>query len=216
MHILTNISKWIGANNERIATSTTSVLINPLYISEMIVDRDETRVFFCDNASNSREGLSKFWCDSSIADIVGAADSTASSKFLTVDVFRNNDPAKSTNEINIPYENLICAYANNANSSLTWVFYDRGETTQKLLVNLPLNEISDDAMKYTDTIDLAAGVDTIVTTTLARIPYSIQLLDSDGNDISELLVSITLSGGFYVLTFYSVDALTDCNLYILY
>lgn len=84
-------------------------------------------------------------------------------------------------------------------------------------IGLGINKIKrSDEMKYTATIALSAGVDTPVTTTLTKIPYSVQLLDSSGNDISRCLTAITLSSGVYVLTFYSVDALTGCTLYLLY
>ena len=72
-------------------------------------------------------------------------------------------------------------------------------------------------MKYLDTISLTAGAETDITTTLTTKPYNVQLLDSSGNVIeSTLQIRTELSGGVYHIYIYSVDALTDVGLYILY
>jgi len=73
-------------------------------------------------------------------------------------------------------------------------------------------------MKYpVQTINLTAGVETDVTTTIITEPYNVFLLDSSGNDItSSVTISLALTGGVYVVTIYSVDALTGVKLKILY
>lgn len=72
-------------------------------------------------------------------------------------------------------------------------------------------------MKYLQTISLSAGENTVISTTLATEPYNIELIDSSGNVItSGVTISTTLSGGHYVVTIYSVDALTGVKLKILY
>lgn len=217
MYFLTTISKWQGVDSgRRVHKGASQYLINPSSISEIISVTGGTRVLFCDNYSNARSGMSYFWCNSTVDEIRSAADQPISSLFYTVDVFHKNNPAKSTYSLNFLYDSLICAWASAANANYTWIVYQDGNSTRKVLANKVLNEILDDAMKYASTINLSAGINTVVTTTLTVVPYSVQLLDSSGNDISGLLVSITLSGGVYVLTFYSVDALTGCKLYILY
>ena len=70
--------------------------------------------------------------------------------------------------------------------------------------------------KYTDIINLNAGIITIIVTTLISVPYSIMLFDAFGNNLSDTLLSRELVGGVYVLKFYSVNEKLGCNLYILY
>jgi hypothetical protein len=75
-------------------------------------------------------------------------------------------------------------------------------------------------MKYLQTVNLTGGVVNDITTTLATgsEPYSVMILDSSGNEISDpdLQVTITLSGGLYHLLIYSSDSLTGVKLKILY
>lgn len=217
MHILTNITRWQGADSSRrVLSRTQEYLVNPSNIAEMVVDGTGSRVLFSDNKTMSRDGLSLFWSESSVEDFVDAADQPLPQWELNLTAFRDNNPNKRTYEINIKRDDLILAWEAAENSDHTWMIYQDGERTLKLLVDLKLEEISDDAMKYTDTVDLDAGVNTDVTTTLTRIPYSVQLLDASGNDVSRCLVAITLVGTVYVLTFYSVDELLNCTLYLLY
>lgn len=77
--------------------------------------------------------------------------------------------------------------------------------------------ISDNEMKYLQTINLSAGSQTDVTTTLLTEPYNVELIDSDGNVITEgVTKSIALSGGVYHVYIYSVDALNNVKLKIIY
>lgn len=71
------------------------------------------------------------------------------------------------------------------------------------------------ASKYTDTINLSAGIETDVVTTLTTEPYIVNLYDSSGVKI-DLPISVILSGGVYHLLIYSTDALTDVKLFIIY
>lgn len=74
-----------------------------------------------------------------------------------------------------------------------------------------------DGMKYSQTINLSAGATTTVVTTINTEPYNVFLLDSSGNDItSRVTISIALVGAVYVIYIYSVDALNNCKLKILY
>jgi hypothetical protein len=73
-----------------------------------------------------------------------------------------------------------------------------------------------DDMKYLQTINLSVGL-TTVTTTLALEPYSVSVFDSTGNDISSTLtINITLVGGIYQVNIYSLDAISNCSLKIIY
>lgn len=77
--------------------------------------------------------------------------------------------------------------------------------------------ISGEEMKYSQTINLSAGVETDVTTTVTTEPYNIFLLDSSGNDITSLVtIAIALVGLVYHVYIVSVDALNNCKLKILY
>lgn len=77
--------------------------------------------------------------------------------------------------------------------------------------------ISGEEMKYSQTINLSAGATTMVVTTVNTEPYNVFLLDSSGNDItSRVTISIALVGAVYLIYIYSVDALNNCKLKILY
>lgn len=73
-----------------------------------------------------------------------------------------------------------------------------------------------DMLSYTTTVDLAIGVNTI-TTTLEDPPYTITIWDSNGNEIGGgMTINAALTGGVYVLTIYSTDAVDDAVIYIVY
>ena len=77
--------------------------------------------------------------------------------------------------------------------------------------------ISGEEMKYSQTINLSAGVETDVTTTITTEPYNVFLLDSSGNDITALVtISIALVGLVYHVYISTVDALNNVKLKILY
>jgi hypothetical protein len=70
---------------------------------------------------------------------------------------------------------------------------------------------------YSDTMSVSAGVLRTKVTTLTTEPYSIQIFTSAGKDITNAVSdSIGLSGGFYNLYVYSVDAITGAKIKILY
>ena len=77
-------------------------------------------------------------------------------------------------------------------------------------------------MKYLQTIDLNAGVDTDITTTLTTEPYSVLLLDENAvtgewDDITySVQIAIALVGLVYHVYIYSFDALTSIKLKIIY
>ena len=72
-------------------------------------------------------------------------------------------------------------------------------------------------MKYSQTINLSAGVETDITTTVTTEPYNVFLLDSSGNDITSLVtIRVTLVVTVYHVYITSVDALNNCKLKILY
>lgn len=85
-------------------------------------------------------------------------------------------------------------------------------------INYNSNKLFDNDMKYPlETVNLSAGENTVVTTTLTNEPYSVELIDSSGNIITEgISKNIALSGGVYVVTLYSVDALSNVKLKIIY
>ena len=73
-----------------------------------------------------------------------------------------------------------------------------------------------DMLSYTTTVDLAAGTNT-VTTTLTDPPYTITIWDTSGNEIGGgMTINAASVGGVYVLTIYSIDAVDDATIYIVY
>lgn len=82
------------------------------------------------------------------------------------------------------------------------------------------NNIFDIMKAYTATIDLTGGADTPQTTTIlsTKSIYSIEYIDSTGIVITIGLGQpvISTSGGFYVITVYSTDTLTDVVLRVIY
>jgi hypothetical protein len=201
-------------------TAGRSFLINPNRLVDIRDKGTGSKFLFFDNHLDSREGASYVEAVESVDELRQAYDDDLSSKVIALPVHRNNKPERATDILRIDAEMFAYADTYNPDHTKCWVIYIKnGFKRVEALVNLSLNDIlynTSGEMKYTDTIDLDAGVDTTVTTTLTRIPYSVQLLDSSGNDVSRCLVAITLVGTVYVLTFYSVDALTDCSLYLLY
>jgi hypothetical protein len=85
-------------------------------------------------------------------------------------------------------------------------------------INVKMFFNTNEEMKYpVQTIDLDGGVEEDITTTLTTKPYNVELLDSSGNVIeSNVTISFRLVGGVYHIYIYSVDSLTDVELYILY
>ena len=78
--------------------------------------------------------------------------------------------------------------------------------------------LTDEEMKYMMTVDLAAGVNTTITTPLTVEPYNVEFIDSSGNIITSGLGApvLTLVAGVYVLTVYSADSLTGVKVKFIY
>lgn len=77
----------------------------------------------------------------------------------------------------------------------------------------------DAEMKYLQTINLTAGVETDITTTVTdgNIIYNIFVEDSSGNVIeSGVGIRSATSGGVWHVYIYSVDALNNVRLKIIY
>lgn len=71
--------------------------------------------------------------------------------------------------------------------------------------------------KYNDTVNLGAGVVTQKVTTATTHPYTMMITDSSDVDItSGVQVEYTIVGGFYALNIYSVDALNNCQIFMLW
>ena len=80
-----------------------------------------------------------------------------------------------------------------------------------------IDVITTGEMKYLQTINLSAGAETDITTTVTTEPYNVFLLDSSGNDITALVtIRVALVGTVYHVYITSVDALNNCKLKILY
>jgi hypothetical protein len=73
-----------------------------------------------------------------------------------------------------------------------------------------------DTGKYSQVATLAGGEVTRVTTTLATEPYSVMMLDSEGNNVIPMSLKISEVGGVYVLDIYSTETIEDINIKITY
>ena len=83
--------------------------------------------------------------------------------------------------------------------------------------NIP--PVTDEEMKYITTTNLNAGITTDVITALTtdQEPYSIMLLDADGNDVTSLVgISMTLVGGVWVLHFDTINEYIGIKIKIIY
>lgn len=69
---------------------------------------------------------------------------------------------------------------------------------------------------YTKIVNLDAGIPTRIVTTLTTKPYSVFILDSAGVFLDTVTRQLSLVGGVYVLDIYSVEALFDVEIRILY
>lgn len=83
------------------------------------------------------------------------------------------------------------------------------------------NENVLDMRPYTITVNLSAGANTTITTTISstkRNIYSVEFIDSSGNLITTGLGQpiISSSGGVWIITVYSVDALTGVIVRVIY
>jgi hypothetical protein len=66
-------------------------------------------------------------------------------------------------------------------------------------------------------MSVSAGVLRTKVTTITTEPYSVQIFNANGKDITHAVAdSVALDGGVIKLYVYSVDALTGCKLKILY
>jgi len=84
------------------------------------------------------------------------------------------------------------------------------------LQNRDIVFILNDDMKYSNVINLNAG-NTVITTTLTLEPYSILLFDSSGNEITNAVtITCSIVAGVYQLAFYSVEAVLNVKLKIIY
>jgi hypothetical protein len=219
MYFLTTISKWQGADSGgRVYGGSTDYLINPSNISEIVDATGGSRVLFCDNYNNAKSGMSYFWCDTTVDDIIEAADQGLPSNLYAMDVFYKNNPAKGTYETNVQYNDIVCAWEYTSNASYSWVIYQDGEAIHRILINRSLEEILDD-MKYIDLIDFTGGVEDDFTTTIASTKeiYNVFIEDSGGNDItSTVTIRLEVSGGVWHVFIYSIDPLTGVKLKIIY
>lgn len=69
--------------------------------------------------------------------------------------------------------------------------------------------------QYSALVDLAAGVVTQKLTTVNAEPWSILILDENGQP-TNLIPALAIVGGFYRVDIYSVDAMNDVKIKILY
>jgi hypothetical protein len=70
---------------------------------------------------------------------------------------------------------------------------------------------------YSDSMKVSAGILRTKVTTVTTFPYSVQIFSSAGKNITDAVSdSVGLSGGFYNVYVYSVDALSAASIKIIY
>lgn len=100
-------------------------------------------VYF-DNPKDSKDSHGKIECDSTTENIKGLLDTTSVVKTVTLNVYKDNDPLKTTKSVTIRIEDI--AYADRYNRSpetKSWiVYYDLSFSRKKVLVPLSITEIA--------------------------------------------------------------------------
>jgi hypothetical protein len=88
----------------------------------------------------------------------------------------------------------------------------------RVLILKTLGYNPDEEMKYpSQIINLLAGVETLITTTLLTKPYNVEVFDSIGNIIESTIgIRVSWNGATWDLYIYSTDAINNAELYILY
>ena len=103
-------------------------ILNPERIIHLLPNGDPvvigSKFFYSDNAVGRKESLSYLEIDESVADVKTAIDTPFTSKFYTLSVHKDNDPAKATYDLTIQADSLVYADRYNPYSGdKTWVVF---------------------------------------------------------------------------------------------
>jgi hypothetical protein len=125
-----------------------SFVLNPNRISDLEEGDDHSlqvptsKFKYFDNPLNPREKYGYVKTKTAIAVITAAADDAFHSYFITLPMFRNNNPDNATEDKTIPCAYLAYALAYSADASVSWVVYYNGAFKRReVLVDLSLAEL---------------------------------------------------------------------------
>ena len=126
-------------------------LLNPNRISDLEEGDDNSiavptsKFKYFDNHLNPREKYGIIKARISVATIINAADTAYESAFITLPMFRNNNPDNATTDVSIPVSSLAFAQRDNV-SPLTrsWVvYYNAAFKRREVLVDYNLEQLED-------------------------------------------------------------------------
>ena len=127
-------------------------LLNPNRISDLQEGDDTTlavptSVFkYFDNPLNPREKYAVVKTRTAVQTIIDEADTAYDSAFITLPIFRNNNPDSLTEDFTIPVSALAFASAYNQDTDLSWVvYYNAAFKRREVLVDYTLAELVDAA-----------------------------------------------------------------------
>ena len=123
-------------------------LLNPARISD-IQEGDDTTIAvptsvfkYFDNPLNPREKYGIVKTKTAVSTIITAADTAFDSVFITLPIFRNNNPDNLTEDFTIPVSALAFASAYNQDTDLSWfVYYNAAFKRREVLVDYTLTEL---------------------------------------------------------------------------
>jgi len=125
-----------------------SFVLNPNRISDLEDGDDNTvqvptsKFKFFDNHLNPREKYGYVKTKTAVATITAAADTAYDSYFITLPMFRNNNPDALTEDVTIPCNAVAYALAYSADADLSWVLYNNAAFKRKeVLVDYTLAEL---------------------------------------------------------------------------
>ena len=126
MYLTASVTKWQSLKDScrRIAPidkGTREFILNPSKMSEITALTNGSRLYLSDRYKDRRESSNLLEITETPAQIIAAMD-VAMSETITLPVYRNNDPTKSTYNITIPSDALI--FADRYNQSpldVSWV-----------------------------------------------------------------------------------------------
>jgi len=127
-----------------------SFVLNPNRISDLEEGDDHTvqvptsKFKFFDNHLNPREKYGYVKTKTAVATITAAADDGFYSYFITLPMFRNNNPDALTEDVTIPCGAVAYAQAYNPDNDLSWVvYYNAAFKRKEVLVDYTLAELLD-------------------------------------------------------------------------
>ena len=158
MWFLSYVTSWNDSRDSSYRVAPTDragyrlFLLNPNRISDLQEGADTTlqvptSIFkYFDNPLNPREKYGVVKTKTAVATIIEEADTAYNSAFITLPIFRNNNPDNVTVDYTIPVSHVAYAQASNEDANLSWVvYYNAAFKRREVLVDYSLAELIDAA-----------------------------------------------------------------------